>query len=379
MPEGLSQVKVPERAPQAEIEPAVTKLFEVAESIDEKVKKSKGKLSPELKAQIDQLFRKVTSFMNSRGYILGFTILATIATHRGFEREMSHTQQSESVVEQAPRDSVVEKDSAGIKVFTHSDSTTTHILNYFAGKDTLSENEVEVIYRNRVKQILEAGTKTPTPNNFDDMSIEEIAEFLSVNIKIPEKETRKPNFKEEDFRKMCREGTILLFKNLPRFLNAKEGVYEALWKIENETGAPKVRLMESDPKLAYSRLGYYISQINTVVMSVDRLYGYEKGEDIGSNPELVFPFFGEVAHSLQHHKNPTEDYRRSAEEVKERNLRAKSLDISSDSSQKLEYGIPGTVEHEAHSIMEPRLKEQFQMLVRDFGKIKIPKLKHKHV
>jgi hypothetical protein len=89
-----------------------------------------------------------------------------------------------------------------------------------------------------------------------------------------------------------------------------------------------------------------------------------------SNPDVVYPLFGELAHANQRRDNPKEYKEKSVSEYKETLERAKTLGISEDSAQKYEYSTPGTVEHEAHKIIEPRLKQQFIILVKEFGKQK---------
>jgi len=348
---------------EQELIPKVNELFDIAEQIDEKIKASNDELSPELQNQIKEYSESANRFFRRMLLTIGFVTAATTAiTSRNHpESDAGQTIHNIELEVAEKPDSIIENQTDSGKEFNHTDSITTHTLNYFAGRDTLSEKEVEQIFKNTWRENLESDGDS-IPSDWDQMSTEECVVFMA------NRGNRTPEWKLA-----WKEIYMKNYNKFPRYFSAKSGIYEALWQIEKETGSPKVRIMESDKKLKeeWGRSGYYQPETNMVVISaVELMIEYRPGQNIVSNPKLIRPLFSEFSHAEQQKGNPKETDRRFSEDLKQRYDRAKTLGITEDAAQKYEYSTPGTIEHEAHKIIEPRLKQQFKILVKEFGKQK---------
>jgi hypothetical protein len=349
-PETLSATETLERDFDTELVPAVEELFEVANTVDGKIETASDELSPELKSRIEKLSKKARSFIHRLLYTATFATLAGSSVASAEQRKT-----------EAP-DSVIENQTTLEPKIEHADSITTHILNYFAGRDTLSEKEIETMFKHSLRAKLEE-RKVKIPQNFETMSYESAVIFAT-----------KETLNKDDDHQISYADEMKNFRTLPRFLGYKEGLLEAIWQIEIEAGSPQIRFIQNDDKLNlksnFGRLGYYNPKTNTVALSSSILREYEQGESIDSDSSSVTldVLSGELAHAKQWHTDRSSYNKAWHDDSKKVRKRAKEFGISRDSSQQQEYSTPGTYEHEAHSIIGPRIKQRFMDLADQFGK-----------
>jgi hypothetical protein len=334
-----------------EVASAIDEISAVAEQVEQKIENAGGQISPELRAELKEFERKAKGFMYSLCAMFG--LLATYGTTASKipEQELGYPVQEVSTpVEKAPKDSVLEMRTNDGTRFEHSDTTTTRVLNYLAGRDTLPEEDVTRMFKASWKEDIDKANPKTTVD-LQKIGIEEAATLAANN------GNRSPKWKV-----WWKEIYMNKYKKFPRFLGAKKEIYGALWQIEKETGSPKIRVMEDLPEIERSdRVGYYDPRTNTIVVSITALGDYKQGKSI--NAQSSSTLFGEMAHAEQHSKRPEETVKQHNADITQRYTRAEKLKISPDSSQKLEYSTPGTVEYEAHKIIEPRLKQRFTDLV----------------
>lgn len=120
----------------------------------------------------------------------------------------------------------------GTESFQHPDEETTHILNYIAGRESLSDEERIQVGRGQIKGFA-LRTKEKLPDDFDKMSLEETKTWFTAAF--------SESFKNSDFRAEDFFETLLSNGRIGAKLPEDEGVYKAIWSMQKEVGTPRIR------------------------------------------------------------------------------------------------------------------------------------------
>lgn len=187
--------------------------------------------------------------------------------------------------------------------YIHEDAETTHLINVLAGKDTLTHAELE-------------------------------------ELKI--------------------QGTS------PKMGSYDEELYKALWALEQESGNPKVRFFVNQRKehpikfLLSKNRSNYDPVTNTVYINI-----------FSSDEEVLHQYIAELSHGIQFDQHPITSTTKSISDIVP--LIGKALLQKSDATNtsligrfvnnySSTYEMPGTLEHDAHSIIEPTLENKLRDL-----------------
>ncbi len=242
---------------------------------------------------------------------------------------------------------VTETQENGKEVYSHTDKETTHILNYVAGLDSMTHEERLVLLKNGLRG---AGL-IQTPDGFDQMTEEQIASLILDATPLTSSDSQKTR------QELLREEIEAFDDVVPVKYEYNETLYKTLWETERECGSPKVRwTFGHDRNLLLSSKGtgesHYNSLTHTVSINAVGSHLYR-----GPVKELV----SEWPHSKQFHDNyisttigMIQSGARMAKDVLETHSFIKS--------QLKEYDIPGSVENEAHSVIETYLGQKFDTI-----------------
>ncbi len=237
--------------------------------------------------------------------------------------------------------------------YAHEDKETTHILNLLSGKEKLNDSD----RRNILVDYLSTRVGIPP---FEDGSIKqeelnampfdklyEIAWSFVVN----------DNGNDQYFSK---KQTIdrMFDVGLDKF---DPELYNALWQLLMECGNPKVRF-SLDQKTNTDGRSFYDSKTNTIYICSRK-----------NNNEYIDHYITELAHANQFSKNPIYSTfldLRDLFNIQREVVFGGGIDIDvyedsevrAEMSQKKLYEQPGTLEHDAHSVIEPKLVERFKYL-----------------
>lgn len=242
--------------------------------------------------------------------------------------------------------------NGGEITYAHQDQGTTHIINVLAGKEKMTDADKKEIYIDYLVDALrelhkEGNYEGMSRGDFDNMSLDELdqaaTEFMAV---------------QQDSRKLIPE------------LNAEAydpELYKALWKLEQECGNPKVKFRLGSKKNFFSLYNtgrnFYNPYTNTVFLNV------------GDNEETVDNYVAELSHGKQFGENPVSSNlsavkgilkavkngvfeEQTTPDQTETNQKYGSI----DSNYETLYDEPGTLEYEAHKVIEPKLRAELETL-----------------
>jgi hypothetical protein len=218
-------------------------------------------------------------------------------------------------------------------IYTHQDPETTHIINILAGKEKLSESD-----RKRIA-----------------------SDYLVGELEFFHQKGQFEDISEIDIRKMSSDELDNLairfarLKNKPRKLVSYEldsisfdpELYNALWKLEQECGNPKVRFkirLDKDPRSNYD------ITTNTITININ-------DDHIGDS------YLSELAHGKQFDQEPI--YSAFLVNIHDKmKIKIKMLPGSKDKEKSYDelYNEPGTLEYNAHHIIEPKLQSELKAL-----------------
>lgn len=169
-------------------------------------------------------------------------------------------------------------------------------------------------------------------------------------------------------KKLDSDGNMEYFhpdRETTRILNTLSGkgyysskISNILWRIEEECGSPNVRFQTTGPSIAGIELGpniarpYFNSLSNTVFIPDPQFLEPGKGG--------IEHLLAELSHSKQLGDNPLNFYAKAVASLfrilGEGGLDAKKLSKAQDK----EYDLPGSLENEAHSLIEPELTKKYK-------------------
>lgn len=285
-----------------------------------------GELKPEKKKKLERVLRKFLRM--TRNIAFAGSVLA-VANH-----ERTHDDLNVETV-------------GSEKVYTHPDAQTTHILNVLAGKESMTEGDLLIQIRNILAHKAdEKGVKFDKSPN--EMSIDELdAAFTSLG------GGNKPGEMKAGL-----EAQMAHVQEKSEYLRAEgkeKEIYELIWKMEEECGNPRIRFAAEaigfTPFKSFEGNSHYDPVNNVVYMSINRLW-----ENMTSHQDS---FFGEMAHAKQFNDDQISSYLNQISDFV-RVFKAGGFDMNklSESYHDL-YATPGAVEHEAHAVLEPYLRDKY--------------------
>ncbi|OGJ02520.1 hypothetical protein A3G06_01285 [Candidatus Nomurabacteria bacterium RIFCSPLOWO2_12_FULL_46_14] len=336
---------------ELELVPALGKLALVAQRLEELLMKT-SKTDREIKGFITPMRERLRLLALKVQIIFGLLLIPTSATIGAIEQKETSTADNSIEALQSqpkPRDEVIKGIWFTGQEYRHTDEETTHILNYMAGRDTLSEEEVVRLVKERWMTYLDTTITLP-----ENISLRDAADSVAAHWPISRTEKLPEILLDE-------------YNNFPRFLMPNDNLYSAIWQLEQEVGAPKVRLVNTKSGRSWYKFNSNLAGINfphvlldTLIITTD-----EQGQERTEHRHTLNPkhLLAEYAHAQQRAEDPFRSIVRKTIDDKRTQARADSLNISRYSAQLHEYSIPGTIEHEAHKIIEPQLKNRLDELM----------------
>jgi len=137
-----------------------------------------------------------------------------------------------------------------------------------------------------------------------------------------------------------------------------DNIYDLVWQMEQECGNPRVRTqMEGygfTPVSDFGAAAHYTPYKNTIYISLYDLYFHNPDNSI----------VAEMSHAKQYKENPIGTHIRFARDAINvlRSAGINSPEAIGDEYRKL-YQKPGSVEHEAHKVIEPYLMSKYRLFV----------------
>jgi hypothetical protein len=317
-------------------------LKEKLDSIDE------DKLSPEQKSAFlkvkEKIFNVSKKFIRTAEWI---TIITGVLHFANYER--THSELEKKINEK------------GEITYSHEDQRTTHLLNILAGKEKFNESDFMSDIRPLISFFCDKYNLS-LPKNIGEMSIDEIDKFIFdnqdlINSKVGEK--RLP-FERGDFKKqMFNELRALNIPNDTTESTPNKNLYDLVWTLEEECGNPRVRFNEENigfsPFKDFKGVSHY-DPINNIV--------YINMYDLTAGDNKYGTFFPEMSHADQFNKNQIASYLNACGDF----LSVFKKAGFNSNKISLEYGKlynkPGSIEHEAHKLIEPYLKNKYQLFIK---------------
>lgn len=242
------------------------------------------------------------------------------------------------------------------KVYKHQDPETTHIINVLSGKESLTTEDRKDILIGYLIEKLEIFHKE---GKYKDVDVKEFKEMSLLEL---EK-------KSEEFSTESGDHGLLITDPSPGEFDRE--TYDALWKLEQECGNPKVRF----------RLNHRKEQSSNP-RSPDRSF-YEPSNntsfiDIGLSQMAIDHYIAELSHAKQYNENPISSRLKNFKdkfktfkrtlgdqiELENKGIKYDPDKVYDKAYNKL-YKEPDTLEYEAHQIIQPDLKSKFDSLTPD--------------
>lgn len=249
----------------------------------------------------------------------------------------------------------------GEAIYEHPDKETNDILNYLLGRgpaptDTrlLYERPEVVRYAQETNQNLPAAMETMTEPQlrtlYEDLHLAHDAGHSPWAT--PDDEKKAADF---DF-----DSTTPEYHYDP-------AMYRAFWRLQEQVGAPRIRWMEGTEDADSNPLdvlgpgrAHYSATENTVY--VHRYIPPERADEEPKGDSGLTELISEDAHALQRERN----YERMALMTAEGLVRVAARMLKEHDSLAdaylWEYDRPGSVEYEAHKVIEPQLKNELKTM-----------------
>lgn len=248
-------------------------------------------------------------------------------------------------------------DEKGNIEYIHPDAKTNHILNVLAGRDSISHEEAIDNFREISKTLADA-SDVDVPEQYDTYDINQIDSFLTAALNKKSIETKAGEIKDYFY-----EVHYLSQVDLPE--DEAEGIYNLIWQIEQECGNPKIRFQTAGPSILGISLPekniyrpHYDPLENTVYVPMDMFIGQSDGYK-----NLI----AELSHAKQLKDDPLGFYFKAGLSFL-RMFSKGGFDTNELSgAQREEYYIPGSLEHEAHSDIQPQLENKYEKLTKIKG------------
>lgn len=332
---------------RTEFESGLTEDFEAAQKVINDFERIAQRAeTPEQKRKLNSLREKVAK-ATKKFFKLGRNLTFVGLIAMGVDYYVTHP------------DIEAEDDGKGNIEYIHPDAKTTHILNVLAGRDSISFEEAlenaRGIFQTRAEAL---GIKLPS--DFDTYNIDQMDNFFVTALN--EKSGGEPA-KPGELKDYFYEYQYLKKMDVPE--DKVKEMYNLVWEIERECGNPKIRFQTNGP----STLGIALSSEDTyrphygpientlylpMDMFVEQAVGYQD-------------LLAEMSHAKQLKDNPTGFYFKAGSSLL-RIFSKGGFDMGKlYEAQQEEYKISGSLEHEAHSVIEPGLTEKYEELTKIKG------------
>jgi len=218
------------------------------------------------------------------------------------------------------------------KEFKHEDPETTHIINALCGKEPFTENEkLNIAIGITVKSC--KASKTPVPEDIQSWDLQEIKDLYL-------KTTNNPEYHLKEFDTIL-SGAVYL-----------EGLYSIIWEQEKRSGSPYVRwsVTENTANIGDVHNGaFYEADTHTMYIKPEAL----------TCSNITDQYVAEVSHALQYTEKPVRNLLRNICDNFTALVIARQTGMDTrDVRNLILYDEPGTVEYEAHKIIEPVLQAE---------------------
>ncbi len=242
--------------------------------------------------------------------------------------------------------------ASGEQVYAHEDERTTDILNYLLGKEELSTEDKKKFYRFTVRETLESHLY-PVPENLNDLSEEELVEFLVKAYGVI-----YPHRVKESLPSYVRDELDASIENV----TFDRDLYEAVWELQKRVGSPRIRWAAGNEDITAS--------VMSVSSGNGRAFYDPVSNTVYLTPMNVRQFLiTEDAHAQQFNQEPIKSYARLAYSWVRTGIRSIATfeDLSTSYSQ--EYNLSRSLENEAHEEIAPKLVYE---VLDDFSRRKYP-------
>lgn len=316
------------------LEDEINKLKEKIGEIDE------DKLNPEQKLTFKKIKNKIFSMtkkmVRTIELVAVITSVLAVANNQRTHYELETTNNNEK---------------ENPYTYKHEDARTTHILNVLAGREKFTEDDLRNDWDGLISEYFKK-YEVKLDKEVNEMTIDEINGVMNI---LSESDS---TIQFNSFKKGFFEHLNFINETKLRYedINIKKNIYELVWQMEKECGNPKIRFTSEDLKFTpFSQFqgNQHYDPINNIV--------YVDAWDI--SPEMYgdVTFFAEMAHAKQFNDNPIgstvnvlSDY---IGMLKRGGLNADKI---SDEYHK-SYKRPGSIEHQAHEVIEPYLTEKYEL------------------
>lgn len=286
----------------------------------------------QIRARLMNAKSRFSNFIRSAALFTGLSIGLSMAGYKATQYEVQQ-QGSEDKIE-----------------YTHEDPETTHTINVLCGVENLDladkrrlliENMRRILDDNKLPKYIEI--REQYYDNLEELSDDEL---VSVAKKIKFGESKKLT---------AVEGSAFIEAYIDPKPSEKDQeytreLYNAIWKMVQECGNPKVVLT------GIPQTGFFISKESCYNPVTNTIYIRTGGTE-NEYKELI----SELAHAKQRKDKPLSMVLRG---TKDAGITVytmiKELESYSDAYHDVLYGLEGSVEHEAHRIIEPRLGKQIE-------------------
>jgi hypothetical protein len=132
-------------------------------------------------------------------------------------------------------------------------------------------------------------------------------------------------------------------------------IEKIVWNIQKKVGAPRIRWSSPEANMHSQIMGHFAGPARANYEESNNTVYITPGYD---NATLGRVLVSEDSHALQFNQHPIQSRVRYIADMAHTAVRAIQEHKSMYDSQHQEYSIPGTIENEAHSEIEPRLIEE---------------------
>jgi hypothetical protein len=238
------------------------------------------------------------------------------------------------------------------QIFEHEDPETTHIINILSGKEKITKDEQIKLLKELLASeyflpyIQENGIFTGNEEGIMNASEDEIIQILRAI------EINKRNNSDD---KTSQNNEITDDELLKNYAQVGDDIYDpevykTLWKLTQDGGNPKIRLQFDTKVWDKSRDASY-DYVNNVIYI----------RPSANNQIAIESFIDEISHGKQFSEKP---YSTRGQALIDILIKVpKNMILNQEgpiNAYNQLYGKEGTMEHEAHSKIEPTIKKEYE-------------------
>lgn len=341
-----NKLESPEKGPVDELQAAAVLLEAHATQLEREG--SEADISAGTAERIEKKVGKITSLLKVASM--------TLALYGSYDASSYATSRYEITTEMG-RDGNTE--------YEHEDQETTRILRFLTGAEALTPEDRILFYRQIVREayreylstkriFLSEGQDDNSFEQFQDLeqtlpgTKEELRELL-IDLYIKKDELLGTIDKAKSKQK-----AYILFNELEQpYINYNSNLEKAIWELQIKVGSPRIRWADSKANTW--------SYIHSSVAGPSRA-NYSPGDNTiyltpGSfnSESLGMVLTSEDAHALQFNTNPISSRIRIILDMTKTTIDSLKELKSLYAAQHDQYHTPGSIEHEAHSVIEPQL------------------------